>query len=213
MCKMPFSVPETEAALFLWKSWLVQTWHLRGPCPTSRSSLVPRCPAPVLGCCCAAVLTQDSAVARRHCGGGSLHAAWALSPAPLTPVCLPCSARLLTPHSPQSEALSSQPVCWSSERPRSPLQPQRPPAQPSPPLPAPPAWERASPAWLRCSCAHIQRETLTGGTCGFHKRQMQALSAFASRRLLARTDPGPPWLRVVRLHLPRSGALLGFPVP
>lgn len=149
MCKMPFSVPRLKLPFSSGnRDWLKHGVRVAPVLPPGRawyrdvsrsgSGLLRRC-SPYL---------QDSAVARRHSWGRL--PARCLSPVP--PPLTPSVPALLSSAPDPTFALRvrlcpSQPVCWSSERPRSPLQPQRPPTQPSPPLPAPPAENGRSPAW------------------------------------------------------------------
>ena len=206
MCKTPFSVQRLKLPFFsgnhdqLKHGFCVATSYLHVE-PGAEM-----CLTPVLGFLrrCSPYL-QDSVVIH---GGGSLHAAWAVSPRP-RPQCV-CPAQLgFWPHiRPQSEALSLAaclPVIWEAQVTS---------AAPAPScttvstLASSSSWERGFPAWPGAAAlAHSEGGAWLGGYCGFHQQQMQALSAFASRHRLARTDPGPPWLRVVWPHLSAFWAL------
>ena len=140
------------------------------PCPISTSSLVLRCVSLRFWVSYgAAVLTSRTVLSPVDIhGGGSLHAAWAVSPHP-RPQCV-CPAQLgFWPHiRPQSEALSLAaclPVIWEAQVTF---------AAPVPScttvstLASSSSWERALPSLARCSRACTFRvRRLTGGILWF----------------------------------------------
>lgn len=208
MCKMPFSVPETEAALFLWKSWLVQTWHLRGPCPTSRSSLVPRC-VPLQFWVATALQSLPPGQCCRpttFVGEAPCTLPEPCPPAP-DPQCA-CPAQLGSwPHiRPQSEALSLAAcllVIWEAQVTLAAPAPSRTTIST---LASTSRWERAFPSLARCSCACTFRgRRLTGGNL----RLPQTPDA-GPQCLCFPAPAGQDWSRAA---LAEGGAATPFRVP
>lgn len=215
MCKMPFSVPRLKLPFFSGNRDFKHGVRVAPVLPPGRawywdmsrsgSGLLWRC-SPYL---------QASAVACRHSWGRLPASCLSPVPPPLTPVCLPCSARLLTPHSPSQ--WGSDPRSLSAGHLRGPGHPCSPSILPHNHLhPCQHLQLRTGvpqPGQVQL-CLHIQRETLDWGE--------PAASTNARCRPSVPLLPGPCWPGLTPGRLgwgwcghtfPRSGLRWAVPVP
>ena len=219
MCAMPFSVQRLKSPFFSGSHDQLKHGDCVAPVLSPGRVWYWNVTQSVLGFLrhCGPYL-QDSVVTCRHHGGGSLwaalHAAWVTSPfhPAQAPVRLPCSAWLLTPHSP-SEGGSAPAACLLVIREaRGTFAAAAPTCTAVSSLTSSSTWERACPSLDACSCAYTFSELPDWGDspASADDRRMSPLP-FLPGTCRRTTDPWPPWLRVVWAHLSLFRGLPKFP--